>query len=70
MDRQVHHPLLEDNMMMMMMMQRVFVHTTAAAAVEWDLLGWIGNSRKHLVADAVWTTAGDAALALLHHSLH
>jgi len=33
-DRQVHHPLLEDNMMM----QRVFVHITAAAAaaVEWD----------------------------------
>lgn len=67
MDRQVHHPLLEDNMMM----QTVFVHTTAAAAAaEWDLWGWIGNSHRHLVADAVRTTAGDAAFALLHHSPH
>lgn len=56
-----------------MMMQTVFVHTTVAAAVaaaEWDLWGWIGNSHRHLVADAVRTTAGDAAFALLHHSPH
>lgn len=68
-DRQVHRPLLEDNMMM----QKVFVHTTvvaAAAAVVWDLLGWIGNSHRHLVVDAVWTAAGDDALAQPHHSLH
>jgi hypothetical protein len=56
-----------------MMKQQAFVHITVAAAavVVWDLLGWIGNSRRHLFADAVWTTAGGDVLAQqLHHSLH
>lgn len=67
MDRQVLLPLLEDNMM-----QEVSVHITAAvaAAVASDLSDWIGNNRKHLVADVVWTFVDDGALAQQPHSLH
>ena len=68
MDTQVLLLSLEDNMMM----QEASVHITAVVAVAaavLDLLDWIGNSHKHLVADG-WEFADGDALAQQPHSLH